>query len=264
MPSGIDRRRNLASVTEESWRPPLHVTPDTRLHRALAAVRRVFDLQAASIWRDLSSELPAASGVVLDVGCGAQPYRPLIGPSATYLGIDTVDARPNFGYEIPDTIYFEGTTWPVDDGSTDVVLCAETLEHVLEPSMLLDEAFRSLRPGGRLILTVPFSARWHFIPHDYWRYTPSSLAHLLRTAGFQEVGVYARGNAGTVACHKLMALVLPFLLPSSGGVRSRLLQLLAVLTLPIVFLLALIGRATLHGKGGDDCLGYTAVASRPG
>lgn len=263
MPSRLDERRNLANVTEEAWRPPLHITPDTRLHRSLSAVRRCFDLQAASIWRDLSGELPGVSGLVLDVGCGAQPYRQLIGSSSDYLGIDTVNARPDFGYELPDTIYFEGGTWPVADGSVDVVLCTETLEHVLEPATLLDEAHRSLRPGGRLILTVPFAARWHFIPHDYWRYTPSGLYNLLRAAGFREVCVYARGNAGTVACYKLMALALPFLLPSSGGVRARLLQLLALLTLPFVFALALIGRATLHGKGGDDCLGYTATALRP-
>ena len=261
--SRLEERRNLAGAIEEAWRPPLHATPDTSLHRSLAAARRIFDLQAASIWRDLAGELPTASGLVLDVGCGAQPYRHLIGSSARYLGIDTVDAKPNFGYEIPDTIYFEGTTWPVDDGSADVVLCAETLEHVLEPGTVLDEAYRSLRAGGRLIVTVPFAARWHFIPHDYWRFTPTSLDHLLRRAGFREIGVYARGNAVTVACYKLMALALPFLLPSSGGVRSRALQLLALVTLPIVLLLALIGRATLRSKGGDDCLGYTVTARRP-
>ena len=263
MPEPLQNRRNLAQATEESWRPPLHEPPDSHLHRWAAAGRRIFDLQAASIWRDLSGELATASGLVLDVGCGAQPYRQLLSASARYLGIDTVDAQSDFGYSVPDTIYFDGNTWPVEDGSVDVVLCSETLEHVLEPSTLLHEARRSLRAGGRLIMTVPFAARWHFVPHDYWRYTPSSLDYLLRRAGFDQIGVYARGNALTVACYKVMALALPFLLPPSGGFRARALQLLALVTVPIVLVLALVGRATLRGKGGDDCLGYTITALRP-
>jgi SAM-dependent methyltransferase len=232
------------------------------LHRWLAAARRVLDLQSASIWRDLSSELPLAHGVVVDVGCGAQPYRPLLGADTRYLGIDTVDVKASFGYEIADTLYFDGETWPVESESADVILCTETLEHVLTPETLLSEAYRCLRPGGRLLLTVPFSARWHFIPNDYWRFTPSSLDYLLSRAGFADIAVYARGNAGTVACYKLNALVLPFLVPAHGGLRSRLLQLAALLVSPLVLLVALVGRATLAGKGGNDCLGYTASAVR--
>jgi SAM-dependent methyltransferase len=260
--SRLSERPNLAEVRTETWRPPLHDTPDTRSHRWRAAARRILDLQAASIWRDLACELPHARGLVVDVGCGAQPYRPLLGQEARYLGIDTVDAKANFGYEIPDTVYFEGETWPVEDESADVIVCAETLEHVLRPEGLLVEAHRCLRPGGLLLLTVPFSARWHFIPNDYWRFTPSSLDQLLSDAGFNEIAVYARGNAGTVACYKLMALVLPFLVPAKGGLRARFLQLLALLAAPLVLALALVGKATLKGKGGDDCLGYTVTALR--
>ena len=258
----LSERPNLVQAHGESWRPPLHAPPDSRSHQWLAAARRVFDLQAASIWRDLAAELPHARGLVVDVGSGAQPYRPLLGADARYLGIDTVDAKASFGYEIADTVYFAGETWPVEDGAADVVLCTETLEHVLTPETLLAEAQRCLRPGGHLLLTVPFAARWHFIPRDYWRFTPSSLDHLLTRAGFSEIGVYARGNSGTVACYKLMAVFLPFLVPARGGLRSRLLQLLALLAAPLVLALALVGRATLTGKGGDDCLGYTVTAVR--
>jgi SAM-dependent methyltransferase len=258
----LSERPNLAKARTETWRPPLHEPPDTRSHRWRAAARRIFDLQAESIWRDLARELPHARGLVVDVGCGAQPYRRLLGREARYLGIDTVDAKADFGYEVPDTVYFDGETWPLDDESADVILCAETLEHVLRPAVLLAEAHRCLRPGGRLLLTVPFAARWHFIPNDYWRFTPSSLDHLLSEAGFIEISVHARGNAGTVACYKLMAIALPFLVPAEGGFRARLLQLLALLVAPLVLALALVGRATLNGDGGDDCLGYTVTAVR--
>ncbi len=86
----------------------------------------------------------------------------------------------------------------------DTVLCTETLEHVLDPPGFLAEAKRSLRPGGRLILTVPFAARWHYVPFDYWRFTPSGIKHLLSESGFTEIKVYRRGNALTVACYKVI------------------------------------------------------------
>lgn len=262
MGDGLANRTNFALARSEGWRPPLHEPPTTPVRRALAAVRRLIDLQAGSIWRDLAGELATVDGLVLDVGCGAQPFRPLLGPSARYLGIDTTDAKRDFGYEIPDTVYFEGNSWPVESESVDVVLCTETLEHVLEPSTLLAEAHRALVGGGRLLLTVPFAARWHFVPNDYWRFTPSSLRYLLEAAGFADVAVYARGNAFTVACYKTIALVLPFLFPQHGGVLARALQVLAVLAVPFVFCLALAARLSLLGKGGEDCLGYTVTAVR--
>jgi SAM-dependent methyltransferase len=259
----LTERRDLAGATGERWRPPLHVAPVTRAARLTATLRRGFDLQAASIWRDLATELPNARGVVLDVGSGAQPYRPLLSPGAHYIGIDTVLARSDFGYEVPDTVYFEGETWPIESGSVDLVLCTETLEHVLDPSRLLDEAHRCLRRGGRLLLTVPFAARWHFIPHDYWRFTPSGLKYLLELAGFAEIRVYARGNELTVACYKVMALMLPLVLPQSSRPAAQVLRLLALPLLPLILAAAAVGRLSLLGTGGDDCLGYTVIASRP-
>jgi SAM-dependent methyltransferase len=232
--------------------------PRTRWDRFIAAGRRLFDLQAASAWNDLKPELATAHGDVLDVGAGAQPYRPLLPSGARYRAIDAAIARETFGYDLPDTEYFDGDRWPVEDGSMDVVITTETLEHVPEPSVFLAEARRVLRPGGRIVLTVPFAARWHYIPHDYWRYTPSSLRNLLEGAGFGDVVVHARGNEITVACHKVIALVLPFLFPAHGGNKPS--RVAAILTLPLAMAVALAAHASLRGKGSVDCLGWTATA----
>jgi SAM-dependent methyltransferase len=209
--------------------------------------------------------LPTLHGAVLDVGCGAQPFRSLVSPQATYFGIDTDAAKAHFGYEMPNTTYFSGDVWPVATASVNVILCTETLEHVLETRRFLTEAARCLAPGGTLLLTVPFAARWHFIPYDYWRFTPSSLNHLLTENGFHRVRVYARGNAYTVACYKLMALLMPLLMPQTASRASRvLLRLPGLLFLPLFVLLAASANLSLRGGGGDDCLGYTVVALRDG
>jgi SAM-dependent methyltransferase len=258
-------RNNMVDATSETWRPQLFTPTTTWLSRLLAAVRRFFDIQAGSAWRDLSAVLPSLHGTVLDVGCGAQPFRSLVNPRATYLGIDTDAAKAHFGYEMPNTTYFSGDVWPVADSWVNVVLCTETLEHVLETRRFLSEAGRCLAPDGTLLLTIPFAARWHFIPYDYWRFTPSSLNHLLTATGFHSVRVYARGNAYTVACYKIMTLLLLLLMPQTASiVAGLLLRLVGLLFLPLFLLLALVANLSLRGSGGDDCLGYTVFAVRGG
>ena len=254
-------RENMALRRTERWQPPPFVPPAGPAARAAARARRALDLQAASIWSDLRELLPGARGTVLDVGAGAQPYRGLLPAGVDYLAIDTEDAKRDFAYDVPGTRYFSGSSWPVGDGTVDLVLATETLEHVPEPDAFLAEAARVLRPGGRIVLTVPFAARWHYVPHDYWRFTPSSLALLLEAAGFHGVVVHGRGNALTVACAKVMALMLPALLPQ--GNRAPAARLAGLATAPLVAALAAVGQASLRlGGAGEDTLGWTAVAER--
>uniref|UniRef100_Q02BA4 Methyltransferase type 11 n=1 Tax=Solibacter usitatus (strain Ellin6076) TaxID=234267 RepID=Q02BA4_SOLUE len=257
----LHTRTNMADRKDESWRPQLHAFGQGSLETAKASIRRFLDLQSGSIWRDVSSELPHVRGRALDVGCGAQPFRSLFDQSVQYVGIDTIYARMHFGYHLPDTVYYDGVAWPVDDGWADFILCTEALEHVYDTDHFLAEARRCLAAGGRVLITVPFSARWHYIPHDYWRFTPSSLKKVLTEAGFSSVVVYARGNEITVACYKVMALIVPLLLPQGKGrVTAVMLRLIGIVLAPVVLMLAVCGNLSLRGRGGDDCLGYTVVA----
>jgi SAM-dependent methyltransferase len=45
---------------------------------------------------------------------------------------------------------------PFPDGSFDVVWCSEVLEHLFAPLAVLQEVSRVLRPGGILLVTVPY------------------------------------------------------------------------------------------------------------
>jgi SAM-dependent methyltransferase len=235
-------RRNLALRETESWKPPALRNPNL--------LRRLGDLQLASIWRDLRPLLAHETGDVLDVGCGEQPYRSLLAHAKSYTGLDIAESSDRFGYARDDTVYVSGYPWPVPDRSVDLALCTEVLEHVLEPTELLTEVRRCLRPGGRLLMTVPFAARWHFVPFDYWRFTPSAITHLLREAGFVNIKVYSRGNPVTVTAQKVLALIAPL-----GGLRVPL--------LPVAATAALVGHWSLKRDWGEDCLGYTVAASRP-
>jgi SAM-dependent methyltransferase len=256
----VPSRENLALRTSERWQPPAF-SPGRR-GRMIAWTRRLVDLQAGSLWRDLRPALSGVTGTLVDVGCGAQPYRRLLPASAAYVGLDTRRAGADFGYAIAGVrLIGDSGRCPVTDGEADVVLATETLEHVLDPPAFLAEAFRCLKPGGSLIITVPFSARWHYIPHDYWRFTPSGLSALLDRAGFADIVVHGRGNEWTVACYKLLGAVVSFAVPQAepGAIRPRM---RAVLAAPLIAVLASLGQVSLRRRSGDDCLGYTAYAVR--
>ncbi len=59
------------------------------------------------------------------------------------------------------------TSIPAVDGSFDVVLCTEVLEHVPNPLAALQEMARLVNQGGSLIVTVPFCSLTHFAPYHF-------------------------------------------------------------------------------------------------
>jgi len=246
----------------EAFRPRSNSAPRSFQGRLKFFGRMVLDLQILTIYRDLRTVLPSLSGRVLDVGCGESPYRHLMDPTkTTYTGIDIVDAE-KFDYINPDVIPFDGKRIPFPDESFDALICTEVLEHVLEHQTLTDEMLRVLKPGGRGIITIPWSARFHYIPHDYFRYTPSALKHIFR--GFDSITIQPRGSDVSVIANKLIVMWFRNLIPS----RKRFIPLIPIwaLGLPI----PAVATAAAHlglwlGLGSeDDPLGYTIdVSKRP-
>jgi SAM-dependent methyltransferase len=136
---------------------------------------------------------PQLSGRVLDVGCGDRPYEKLVGAQA-YVGleIDTPESRARGKADA----YYDGRRFPFEDGAFDAVLCNQVLEHVFEPEEFVGEIARVLKPGGRLLLTVPFVWDEHEQPRDYARYSSFGLAALLERHSFSIL--HQRKTAGDV------------------------------------------------------------------
>lgn len=136
------------------------------------------------IRRDLSEIAPTISGRLLDLGCGAKPYRHLFTGAEWYVGLDLpADHSANKLTKSVDA-YADLNLLPFCDESFDAALCTQVLEHVPQPELLLAEAARVLKTDGTLVLTLPFAAAEHEEPHDYLRFTRYGIRALLERAGF--------------------------------------------------------------------------------
>ncbi len=127
---------------------------------------------------------PGITGRVLDVGCGSQPYRRLFA-TADYTGME-LDTQENRAHKRAD-VFYDGQTFPFEPESFDSLLCSQVLEHVFTPLQFVRELNRVLRPGGALLLTVPFVWDEHEQPYDSARYTSFGLQALMEEAGFEVV-----------------------------------------------------------------------------
>lgn len=90
---------------------------------------------------------------------------------------------------------------PLADASWDAIVCLAVLEHVPRPWDAMNEMFRVLKPGGLLLVYVPFLYPYHAMRGyygDYFRYTEDGIRSLCEK--FTDVRLAAvRGPVETLA-----------------------------------------------------------------
>ena len=123
------------------------------------------------------------SGQVLDIGCAESSIQQQL-PSATkYIGLDYYKTATEWYQTRPD-VFGDGQKLPFSDQSFDHVLLLDVLEHIPAPSDCLEEVRRVLKPGGTLIIQVPFLYPIHDAPLDFQRWTEFGLKRLAKQHGF--------------------------------------------------------------------------------
>jgi len=70
-------------------------------------------------------------------------------------------------------------------GTYDCVYCSGVLEHVDDYEAGMREIARILKPGGTLLLGLPFRQALHLAPTDYWRFTEFGIRVLLERHGYR-------------------------------------------------------------------------------
>ena len=245
---------------KESFRPKAHKPPNSFIDSIRYTVRLMLDFQVVSVYRHVKPFLKKVKGNLLDLGCGESPYRFLVDEKCTkYFGVDIVDAG-KFDYQRTDITHFDGKNIPFSNEYFNYVICTEVLEHIEDYQAVIDEVYRTLKIGGEALFTVPWSARYHYIPYDYFRYTPSLLQKIF--SKFNKVEVIARGTDATVISSKIIVLFFRNLFPDKTW-QYIFSPFWLVLT-PLIFLMVVIGHLSLIGRLGSDLdpLGYTILLKK--
>lgn len=111
-------------------------------------------------------------------------------------------------------IEFVASAAAVSDSSIDVVICHHALEHAWQPVEMLTDILRLLRPGGRLLLFVPYEKERrfrHFRPeepnHHLYSWNVQTLGRLVQDAGFvvetAEIGDFGQERFAAVWATRL-------------------------------------------------------------
>ncbi|HKY71738.1 MAG TPA: class I SAM-dependent methyltransferase [Nitrospira sp.] len=227
--------------------------------------------------RELNSIPAHHRGVLLDLGCGTQPYRSLYEQRFKQVIACDVELRS------PLDVRLDVRRLPFRDGTVDVVLLTEVIEHLVEGAGVIGEIGRVLKPGGRLLITWPFIYPLHELPHDYLRYSEFAMQSLAAGGGLAITRLERRGDllcvAGTLVEQFVLgsielAIRCPWVGPLLSPVRNLLYRTCRWLWMTYLRMTA--GAARLHPCApGTDVkgvvnhlalwtMGYCACATKSG
>jgi len=130
-------------------------------------------------------------GDLLDVGVGEAQFFDLYKTARTYTAIDW-KSYPKV------TIVADITKSFPFSSIFDTVVLSNTLEHIFKPNHVVSEVYRVLRPGGRVLGTIPFIRDVHQAPHDFHRYTHFAIRQYLLEAGFKNIILVPLGSPQSV------------------------------------------------------------------
>jgi SAM-dependent methyltransferase len=129
-------------------------------------------------------------GHLYDLGCGEMPYKKwLLNHIDQYTGVDWGSSLHELKADILADL---NEPLPIDSEVADTVMSLSVMEHLREPQLFLNEAHRILKPGGAMVLQVPFMWWVHEAPYDFYRYTRYGLQYMFEKAGFSDITIYAQ------------------------------------------------------------------------
>ncbi len=166
-------------------------------------VPNAIDAADRAAWESLSLHLDryafaarvAKPGRVLDLACGVGygthhllAQNPALGPA---LGVDVSSdavAYADEHYLGPGVRFIAADAMRFTDADGfDTIVSLETIEHVPDPAALFAKLASLLRPGGRLVASVPTTPSVDLNPHHLHDFSPASFAAFGARHGLREV-----------------------------------------------------------------------------
>lgn len=226
------------------------------------ALRRWYATNAVlgSVWGEFIAMVEAvpAGARVLDLGAGEATLRARL-DHARYIAIDRGIGHAGWDYSALDVVG-DASSIPVADGTFDLVICKQVLEHVVDPIALLREAARVLVDDGVLLLSTNQAWPQHQQPYDFFRFTSFGLRYCFEKAGLEIERMEPMGGAFSAALFHASQMFGPHIWARSPrGVRIATLLLRPVAWI-MRALMPLVTALDRLDRTKDNTLGYMVVA----
>ena len=185
------------------------------------------------------------NATVIDVGAGTKPYvRQIKTMTTRYCSQDLISAEKNkIGVEQERVDFVSSADHlPLPAASFDYAICTDVLEHVTSPTNVVKEISRILKPGGKLIVTVPMICGEHQQPWHFQNLTRYGMAQLSYDSGFVMESISPRGGYGSVMAALIRFMPGNLLQGHSKFLRMPLILLtyllspLTAVILPLIFI----------------------------
>ncbi|MFO0892544.1 MAG: methyltransferase domain-containing protein [Isosphaeraceae bacterium] len=243
----------------EQWKPSkfIYSRGQLRASRAPSEVsvgsRLIVDIIGRFYQKHLKDH---ARGRLIDLGCGKVPlfhaYRDYVTETVCVDWENTLHKNPYLDIECDLT-----RRLPFDDEAFDTVILSDVLEHIPQPEFVWHEIARILRPGGRLLMNVPFYYWIHEDPHDYHRYTQFALRRSAEIVGLELIHLEELGGAPEIMTD-ITAKVMMQHVPLIGRPVAKLLQSLTYL----LFVSNRLGRKISRRTSYSFPFGYFLIAAK--
>lgn len=174
-----------------------------------------------SNWRFLERQVAGLdpNALILDVGAGRGDFAGVLSGRRCV----ALDVYP---YPEVDLVCDLTQANPFRPGSFDAVLLMNVLEHVYDTGGMLAQLAGLLKPGGRLVVAIPFLVKIHQAPVDFVRYTHYALERLGEAQGLEVVELEGFYDPVSVLAEGIGNLRWG-VLPTMSGLRHYLGRLLA-------------------------------------
>jgi SAM-dependent methyltransferase len=129
---------------------------------------------------------------ILDAGCGSGRFMVELSKLGVVTGVELSDTSVALARErgLGEVVAGSVLEMPFADGSFDLAVSLDVIEHLEDDLAALRELRRTVAPGGALLVTVP-AYQWLWSGHDeinhhHRRYTRRSLQQVAERAGWRQ------------------------------------------------------------------------------
>jgi SAM-dependent methyltransferase len=133
---------------------------------------------------------PRKTALILDVGCGTGTTLGYLSPYGQGVGVDIEQSALEYARRrgVSRVVQAAGSNLAFGDDAFDLICALDILEHVDDDASVLRECYRTCKPGGLMLLTVPayrfLWGRQDEISRHRRRYVASDVHQRVAGAGF--------------------------------------------------------------------------------